>query len=88
MQVRSSALVSQSCPTLCHTPWSVAHQAPLSTEFSKNTGVGSHSLLQGIFLTRGSNLGLLHYGWILCRGKVQTLIKIPFLPPSPKEIWP
>jgi len=26
----------------------------------KNTGVGSHSLLQGIFLTQGSILGLLH----------------------------
>ena len=29
----------------------------------KNTGVGSHVLLQGIFPTRGSNPGLLH-----CRG--------------------
>ena len=27
---------------------------------SKNTGVGSHSLLQGIFPTQGSNPGLLH----------------------------
>ena len=26
----------------------------------KNTGVGSLSLIQGIFLTWGSNLGLLH----------------------------
>ena len=26
----------------------------------KNSGVGSHSLLQRIFLTQGSNLGLLH----------------------------
>ena len=32
---------------------------------SKNTGVGSHSLLQGIFLIQGSNLGLLHCRWIL-----------------------
>ena len=31
----------------------------------KNTGVDSHSLLQGIFLTQGSNLGLLHYRQIL-----------------------
>ena len=34
----------------------------------KNTGVGCHSLLQGIFPTQGLNLGLLHcrqflYGW-------------------------
>ena len=31
----------------------------------KNTGVGSHFLLQGIFLTQGSNLGLLHFRQIL-----------------------
>ena len=31
----------------------------------KNTEVGSHSLLQGIFLTQGLNLGLLLCRWIL-----------------------
>ena len=31
----------------------------------QNTGVGSSSLLQGIFLTQESNLGLLHYMQIL-----------------------
>ena len=31
----------------------------------KNTGVGCHSLLQGVFLTQGLNLGLLHYRQIL-----------------------
>ena len=31
----------------------------------KSTGVGSHFLLQGIFLTQGSNQHLLHYKWIL-----------------------
>ena len=31
----------------------------------KNTGVDSHSLLQGIFLTQGLNPGLLHYWQIL-----------------------
>ena len=31
----------------------------------QNTGVGSCSLLQGIFLTQGSNPGLLHCRWIL-----------------------
>ena len=30
----------------------------------QNTGVGSHSLLQGIFPTQGSNPGLLHCRWI------------------------
>ena len=31
----------------------------------QNTGVGSHSLLQGIFPTQGLNPGLLHCRWIL-----------------------
>ena len=31
----------------------------------KNTGVGCHSLLQGIFPTQGPNLGLLHCRWTL-----------------------
>ena len=31
----------------------------------KNTGVGSHSFLQGIFLTQGLNPGLLHAGGFL-----------------------
>ena len=34
------------------TPWTVAHQAPLSMGFSRQpTGVGCHALLQGIFPT-------------------------------------
>ena len=37
-------------------PWTVAHQAPLS----KNTGVSCHFLLQGDLLTQGSNPRLLH----------------------------
>ena len=42
------------------TPWTVAHQAPLSMGSpGKNTGVDCHALLQGIFLTQGSNLRLL-----------------------------
>ena len=41
---------------LIATPWTTAYQAPLSTGFSrKNTGVGCHSLLQGIFLIQRSN---------------------------------
>ena len=31
----------------------------------KNSRVGCHFLLQGIFLTQGSNPGLLHWRWIL-----------------------
>ena len=47
-------------------PWTVARQAPHSLGFpSKNTGVGCHFLLQGIFLTQGSNPHLLHCEQIL-----------------------
>ena len=48
------------------TTWTVACQAPLSMGFSgKNTGVGCHFLLQGIFPTQGSNPRLLHCRQIL-----------------------
>ena len=41
------------------TPWTVAHQTPLSWDSpGKNTGVGFHVLLQGIFPTQGANLYL------------------------------
>ena len=42
------------------TPWTVAHKAPLSMEFSgKTTGVGSHSLLRGSFQSREQT-------WVSC----------------------
>ena len=50
---------AQSCPTLCN-PMDYTGNSP-----SQNTGVGSLSLLQGIFPTQGSNPGLLHYRRIL-----------------------
>ena len=56
------------------------------TSPGKNTGVGRHSLLQGIFPTQGSNLGLPHCRWVLyhlshqgqgdcCRWKVSGLLR-------------
>ena len=60
-------LVTQSCPTLCDPmdcslPGFSAHgDSP-----GKNTGVGSHALLQGIFPTQGSNLGLLYCRQVQC----------------------
>ena len=49
----------QLCPT-CATLWTAARQAPLSMDSSgKNIGGGCHVLIQGIFLTQGSNLCLL-----------------------------
>ena len=55
------AVQCQSCPTLCNPkncspPGSSAHgDSP-----GKNTEVGCHALLQGIFPTQGLNPGLLH----------------------------
>ena len=59
------ALVTQSCPTLCD-PWTVATRllCPWDSP-GKSTGVGCHSLLQGIFPSQGSNLGLPHCRQIL-----------------------
>ena len=51
---------SLSAVQLCVTPWTAAHQLFCPWNFpGKNTGVGSHSFLQGIFLTQEQNLGLL-----------------------------
>ena len=49
------------------TPWTLAHQAPLSMGNSPgwSTGVGCHALLQGIFPKQGLNPGLLHCRQIL-----------------------
>ena len=59
MKVKVS--VTQSCVWLSETPWTVAHQVSLSMDFpDKNTGMGSHYLLQGIFLTQGSKPDLVH----------------------------
>ena len=58
-------LVAESSLTLV-TPWTVACQAPPSMEFSRQEyWSGCHFLLQGIFLTQGSNLGLMCCRWIL-----------------------
>ena len=59
-------LVVQSCPTLCDPmvcspPGSSVHGDSLG----KNTGVGCHALLQGIFPIQELNPGLPHCRWIL-----------------------
>ena len=56
----SDVKAAQSCRTLCDpldgSPWDSPGQ---------NTGVGSYSLLQGIFPSQGSHPGLPHCRWIL-----------------------
>ena len=58
------ACVSWSCPML----WDPMEPARLLCPWNspgRNTGVGCHALLQGIFLTQGLNPGLLHCRQIL-----------------------
>ena len=64
--------VAQSCPTLqphvLYSPWNSPGQ---------NTGVGSLSLLQGIFPTQGSNPGLPHCRQILYQLNHKGSLRIP-----------
>ena len=54
-------LHAQSCPTLCDSMDCTPPGFSVHWDFpGKNTGVRSHFLLQGIFLTQGSNLRLLY----------------------------
>ena len=58
--------VAQSCPTLCDpTHYSLPGSSVHGESPGKNTGVGCHALLQGIFPTQGSNPGLPHCRRIL-----------------------
>ena len=59
-----SESVTQSCPTLCDPvlyrllyPWNYP---------GENTGVGSHSFLQGLLPPQGSDPRLLRCRWIFC----------------------
>ena len=73
--------VTQSCPTLCN-----HKNSP-----GQNTGMGSLSLLQGIFPTQGSNPGILHCRWILCqlshKGSPRILEWVAY-PFSSGSSWP
>ena len=60
-------LGTQSCPALCDPLDYSPPDSSVHGDFpDKNTGVGCHALLQGIFPTQGSNPGLMHCRWILC----------------------
>ena len=75
MTVRLNWLILSSKQSVCFRlsvmsdsaiPWTLAHQAPLSKEFTgKNTGVAWDALLQRIFPTQGSNPDLPHCRQIL-----------------------
>ena len=78
---------SLSCVLLFETPWAIqSWNSPI-----QNTGVGSLSLLQGIFPTQRSNPSLLHYKWILYqlshKGSSRILEWVPY-PFSRGSSWP
>ena len=52
--------IAQLCPALCNPMKPIRLLCPWNSP-SKNTGVGCHSLLQGVFLTQGLNPHLLHW---------------------------
>ena len=59
-------LIAQLCPTVCDSmDCSLPDSSIHGNSPGKNTGVGCHALLQGIFPTQELNPGLLHYRWIL-----------------------
>ena len=59
-------LFTQLCQTLCD-PMDYSPPGPsvYGDSLGKNTRVGCHALLQGIYSTQGSNPGLPHCRWIL-----------------------
>ena len=60
--VHTFVILSLSHVRLFATPWTVAHQAPLSLGFPREAYWSGlpFFLLQGVLLTQGSNLQLLH----------------------------
>ena len=63
-----SCSVTQLCPTLCNSmdwSWQPTRLLYPWNFPGKNTGVGCHALLQGLFPIQGLNPGLSHCRWIL-----------------------
>ena len=82
-------LVVQLCPTFCD-PMDCSPLCPWDSS-GKNTGVSSHSLLQGFFPTQESNPGLLHCRWILYhlsyQGSHTYTHKTVIYPPQLRKIF-
>ena len=75
MLVPCCAQSLQSCPTLCDPTDCSLPGSSVHGILQARTGVGCHALLQGIFLTQGSNLCFLHLlRWQAC--------SLPLAPPG------
>ena len=75
--LKVKVLVAQLCLTLLWPCGPTRLLCPWNSP-GKNTGVGCHFLLQGIFLTQGLNLGLLHFRQILCHQGSPPLLKTQY----------
>ena len=74
----------QLCPTLCDpTDCSPPGSSVPGDSSGKNTGMGCHTLLQGIFLTQGSNPCLLYF----LHWQVGSLPLVPPGKPDKPYIW-
>ena len=91
MCIRAQSL--QSCPTLCDPmDYSLPGSCVHGDSPGKNTGVGCHALLQGIFPTQGLNPGLAHCRWILYhlshQGSPGLYISIQMMLPDTCNVFP
>ena len=81
---------SESCSVVSNSLWPHGLGSPWNSP-GQNTGVGSLSLLQGIFPTQGLNPGLLHCGQILYqlshKGSPRILEWVAY-PFSSRSSWP
>ena len=67
LRLKVKVLITQLCSTFV-TPWTVALQNPFPWDSSgKNTRVGGHCHLQGIFPTQGLNPDLQHCRLVWCK---------------------
>ena len=81
---------SESCSVMLYSLLPHGLYSPWNSP-GQNIGVGSLSILQGIFPTQGSNPGLLHCGWILYQlshtgnPRIPEWVAYPF---SSRSSWP
>ena len=71
LSVLHMIVFSESHSVMSDSLWPHGLYSPCNSP-GQNTGVGSHSLLQGILSSQGSNPGLLHCRWIYTKYYLNT----------------